>query len=415
MLRVAVTDEWRLAVAVAIGLLIGADRERHKGTGRHRGPAGIRTFALVSLLGGICAVFGEPAVLVLGGAFVGAMALAAYARQRTEEDPGITTEISLVVAFLLGALAVDEPGLAGALGVIATVLLSARHQLHRLVRDVLTEGEMRDALVLAAAAVVALPLVPDRGFGPGGSLNPFTVWRLAVIVMAVSACGYVGVRLLGPRFGLPFAAVASGFVSGIATIAAMGSRARAEPELARAALAGAVLSNASTGALTLVLVGSTDTGVLRRVALPLGAAVAIALALGVALARRAPGGGTAPGAPGRAFDLRVAATFALGVSAVLAGSAFLAEHLGGAGLVSAAAVTGFADSHAAAISAAAVAATGRTSAATASVAILAALATNTVTKLVVARVSGGAPFARRIAGPLAAFIGTAWALAALVR
>jgi uncharacterized membrane protein (DUF4010 family) len=89
--------------------------------------------------------------------------------------------------------------------------------------------------------------------------------------MIISGAGYVGVRLLGPRFGLPIAGIASGFVAGIATIAAMGSRAAKEPLLLGPALSEAVLSNVSTAVLVLVLVGATDGEVVRLRAPPLAA------------------------------------------------------------------------------------------------------------------------------------------------
>jgi uncharacterized membrane protein (DUF4010 family) len=104
---------------------------------------------------------------------VGGAASAAYLLDRSHSDPGLTTEVALVVTFLLGALTKDRPDLAASLGVVVTVVLYARHQLHRFVRDLLTVDELQDALLLAAAAVVVLPLVPNRGFGPGGALNPF--------------------------------------------------------------------------------------------------------------------------------------------------------------------------------------------------------------------------------------------------
>lgn len=236
MLATAQGSAWSLVAAAGIGLLMGVERERRKVRSAHKGTAGIRTFPLVALLGALGAHLGQPALLAVTGAFVGAAALVGYWRVG---DPGLTTEIALVVAFLLGVLADEDIGLAAAIGVAVTLLLAERTRLHHIARDVLTEDELHDGLLLAACAVIVLPLLPDRGVGPGGALNPVTVWRLAVVVMAIQALGYVALRTLGTRRGLPLAGLIGGFVSSTATISTMGLRARRTPELARAADQGA--------------------------------------------------------------------------------------------------------------------------------------------------------------------------------
>src|SRR5690606_27319879 len=98
-----------------IGLLVGAERERRKGTGTGRAAAGVRTFALVGLLGGLSAILGGQAALLVAGLFVGIAAALSYV-MGDREDPGITTEVALVVVFLLGALAEQAPELAAGVG-----------------------------------------------------------------------------------------------------------------------------------------------------------------------------------------------------------------------------------------------------------------------------------------------------------
>ncbi len=97
--------------------------------------------------------------------------------------------------------------------------------LHRFVRSVLTDDELRDLLIFAAAALVVLPLLPDKPIGPYGALNLRTVWTIVILVMAVSALGYVAVRLVGPRYGLPLAGLASASSPAAPPSAAMGTRA----------------------------------------------------------------------------------------------------------------------------------------------------------------------------------------------
>src|SRR5262245_20108788 len=258
----------RLAISLGIGLLIGAERERRKGGGAHRAAAGIRTFALASLAGGLSLAFGGELVLLVTALVIGALTTVAYGRSSVR-DPGLTTEIALVTTVLLGALAVKEPALASGLGVGVVVLLASRSILHKFVKRVLTEQELHDALVFAAAALVILPLTPDRAVGPYAVLNPRTIWKLAVLFMAISGAGYIALRALGPKAGLPISGFASGFVSSSATVGAMGARAKDQPALRPAAVAAAVLSTVATVVQMAVLLAATSPPVLKALRWPL--------------------------------------------------------------------------------------------------------------------------------------------------
>lgn len=398
-----------LAVALGIGLMLGVERERRKGTGPRRAAAGIRTFALVALLGGLAQAVGGVAVVAVTGAFVGIAAVAAYLRS-SRKDPGMTTEVALMVSFLLGALAQDEPGLAAGMGVVVALVLAYRDALHRVVRDTLSEQEIHDGLLFAAAALVVLPLVPDEGFGPQDALNPFTVWRLVVIVMAVQALGYVALRVIGPRYGLLLSGFVSGFVSSTATVATMGTRAVEQPPLRRAAVGAAVVSSVATIVLLAIVLAATSVETLAEVALPLVLAGIAAAGYGALVAWR-----VAQRPPpknvdlGRAFDLKTPVLLAVTVSLVLVLAGVLNEALGQKGVVIGAAIAGFADSQSAAVSASSLVAAGKLSAADAAIPVLAALTTNTVSKAVVAYVLGKRRFAVDVWVGLALMIGAAWA------
>lgn len=399
---------WRLAVALGIGLLMGVERERRKGEGPARSAAGVRTFALVALLGGVAMALGSMTVLAVALAFVGGAVLLAYALG-DRSDPGITSEVAVPTAFLLGALAQREPQIAAGLAVTVTILLAARTQIHRLVQQVLTEQEIHDGLLFAAAALVVLPLLPDERIGPYGVFDPFTMWRLVIIVMAISAAGYIAHRSLGPRVGLPLAGFASGFVSSSATIGAMGSRARREPGLRRPAVAGAVLSTVATVVQMGVVVGATDRAVLREVTGVLLAAGIVATLYGAFFGLRAlRDPGETEAAAGRAFELRSAVIFAATVTGILLVSAALHDWLGNAGLTISTAIAGFADTHAAAISVASLAASGKIPPSDAVIPILAAFSTNSITKAVLAIATGGPRFALAVWPGVAAVLVAAW-------
>lgn len=299
--------------------------------------------------------------------------------------------------------------LAAALGVTLAVLLATRLWMHRLVRAVVTRSEVNHALMLAAATLVVLPLIPDRSIGPFAAFNPRTAWTIVVLMMAVGALGHIAQRLLGSGAGLAAAGFASGFVSSVATIAAMGERAARTPALMRPAVAGAVLSSVATVVQMAAVLGATSLATLQRMALPLLlAGGAAALYGGVFTARTLRGQPPTAADAGRAFSLRRALGLAAVVSLVMVASAALEAWFGHAGLVVGAAIAGFADTHAAAMSVAALVAAGKLPAADAVVPILSALTTNSITKAVVSVTAGNGRFAGQIIPGLALLLAGAW-------
>jgi uncharacterized membrane protein (DUF4010 family) len=293
--------------------------------------------------------------------------------------------------------------------VVVTIALATRVRLHYFFADVVREVELNDALIFAAATLVVLPLMPDRYMGPFGAINPRIIWKIVILMMSISAAGYLAVRLFGPRLGLPIAGLASGFVSSTATIGAMGAHAAQEPALGKSATAGAVLSTVATIIQMAVVLAVTNIQTLRQLRLPLIAAGVAAIAYGVffmllSLRQKA----ASSEQKGRAFSLTTALLFAGLISAMLLLSAALNTWLGKAGVMAAAAVAGLADTHAAAVSVASLVTGGKFTAQEAVLPILAALTTNTVSKMVVAVSSGGRAFALRIVPGLLAVIGAAW-------
>jgi len=397
-----------VAVALGIGLLIGVERERRKGEGPSRSPAGLRTFTVTSLAGAISFIVGGEMLLAI--ATLGVIVLTAVAYWRGhEDDPGLTTKIALIVTAMLGGLSMQKPALAAGLAVTVAVLLAARSKLHRFVRSVLTEGELNDALIFAGATLVVLSIVPDRPMGPYGALNPHSIWILVILVMAIGAAGYVAVRLLGARFGLPVAGLASGFISSTATIGAMGTRVAKTTDLLAAAVAGAVLSTIATIVQLALVLAATSTATLRALSAPLICAGLAAIVYGMVFTVRALQQKTESEArDGRAFSLSTALGFALTLSVILVASAALREWFGEMGIIVAAALAGFVDTHSAAISVASLVASGKMSATDAVFPILAGLSTNTMSKMALAGISGGRSFALRVIPGLIIVALAAW-------
>lgn len=398
-----------LAVALGIGLLIGTERERRKGVGPSRSPAGIRTFAVASIVGAISFIVGGVMLFAIATAGVVLLVTAAYWRVH-EDDPGLTTEFALIATVLLGGLSMQKPELAGGIAVVMAILLTAKSWLHRFVRTWLTEDELEDALVFAAASLVVLPLVPDRAMGPYGALNPHAIWVIVVLVMAISAAGYLAVRLLGSRFGLPIAGLASGFISSTATIGAMGARAAKSREALPAAVAGAVLSTIATIVQMTLVLAATSMTTLQSLAAPLLCAGLAAIGYGSAftiLALRQQVDEVPQ--QGRAFSISTALVFASILACILVASAALQDMFGEQGTFVAAALAGFVDTHSAAISIATLVSSGKITPDDAILPILAGLSTNTISKMIFAAISGGSAFAIRVIPGLIVVALAAWA------
>lgn len=402
-----------LATALGIGLLIGTEREKTKAAESPRGAAGVRTFALTALLGAIGQIAAGLTGFTIVVAIVGLLALVSY-RRTARGDPGMTTEVALVLTCALGALAQSQVVLAAAVGVLVALLLLSREWLHNLVRDRLSETEITDAVLLAAAALVVLPLLSDRAIDPYGVINPRVIWTLAVVVMLINAAGYMALRAFGAAKGLALAGLAGGFVSSVATIGSMGSRAREQKGKAGGAIAGATLSSVATVIQLAIVVGVANRALLAQLWPPLVAAGLVAVLYGGFYALRAlRSKGDSHTHAGRAFQPRTAIVFAATVTAVLFVSSLLAHFFGATGGVIGVAVAGFADAHSSSVSAASLAASGGLTPNAALLAILLAFSTNTITKAVVACASGGAAFAWRVWPGLLLMLVAAWAGALL--
>lgn len=393
-----------MAAALGIGLLIGIDRERAKGSGSERAAAGVRTFLLLALGGAIAELVG-PLGVAIAGAFVVAAIIASYRRTRSD-DPGLTTEVAMLATFLLGVLAMRSAGLAAALGVVVAITLASKSRLHHFSREHLTPQELHDALLLVAAAFVVLPLLPDRPIDPWDAINPRRLWTLLVAVMGVSTAGYLALRLFGARWGLAIAGLAGGFVSSTATIAAMGDKARAEPALTPAFASAGLVSNVGTVVQLAVVLAALSPPLLRHAATPLLAAGAVAVAAAALSSLRAFGTGLDGHrlAGRRPFEPRHALAFVAIVAGVMLLAAIAQRMLGDGSLPWVLAASGLADVHAATASAAQLVAGGRVDQELALLAMTAALATNSLMKCVMAVLRGGRAYAWRVVPGIVAMV-----------
>ncbi|KMO82708.1 hypothetical protein MCHUDSM44219_01540 [Mycolicibacterium chubuense] len=389
-------------VALAVGLLLGLERERSHS---RKLPAGSRSFALLALVGAVAAGI-DPWAVTFGLAGVSALMTVAYLRA-SGDDPGTTTALAALTAYVLGALAYSRPALSVALAVIVAGLLVSKTRIHRFARDIVSEVELEDAIKFLAVAFVILPLLPDRALGPYGVLNPAKLWLLVVLLTGIGWLGYIGVRALGPERGLLITGLAGGFISATATTASMGRLGRTTGSM-RAPLASALLASLATFVQLIIVIGLIDIDVLRRLWLPVVAAAVVLIGVAAFFywgAGRAQEDGTADGGgeisvpAGRPFALRPALILAAVLTFALLLGRWGGDVLGPQGTILAAFAAGLADAHAGAVAAASLAARGDVTADTALIAIGAALGSNLLVKAILAFVAGGRTFGLRfIAG-----------------
>jgi len=401
-------------VALAVGLLIGAERERRRRDPTVGMAGGLRTHVITALAGATAVQFPGVAMVVLGAAVVGALVVVAYARDRSA-DRGLTSEITLFATYLLGALAPQVPTLAAAIGAVIALVLALRTALHRFVRHTLRDDEALDVLLLAAAVLVVLPLLPDRAIDRFGVINPQGIWGLTLLVLGINAGGYFALRTLGPGRGLPLAGFFGGFVSSTATIGVLGGRVKRKPEHLRVAATGAVLSSLATPVLLLMLLAVTDRALFGRWMLP-AATMALVAFVGAGLLRwRAVSTADRINESfgGRAFQPLEALVFSITVTALIWTVAWLDERFGVTGALAGIVLGGFADAHSAIATAGNLAAPDELGTEIAAWAVFGALGTNTLMKLLVAAASGGLRYAALIAPTLVSMLALAAAALAI--
>ncbi|MDE2299537.1 MAG: MgtC/SapB family protein, partial [Burkholderiales bacterium] len=211
----------RLAAALAVGLLIGLERgwrDREQAEGSR--VAGLRTFALIGLLGGVLGTlntgFGVAplAAGLLGLAWLGAVSYREAIRLGGSFSA--TSAVAALLAYGLGALAAaGEPALAVGVAVMVALLLDLKPTLHRWLR-LIEHRELSAALQMLVLSVVVLPLLPDRGFGPYDALNPYRLWWAVVLVVGLSLAGHVAMRITGAQRGTFWTGVLAGLASSTA-------------------------------------------------------------------------------------------------------------------------------------------------------------------------------------------------------
>ncbi len=372
-------DFQNLAVATAIGFLIGFQREwRDVGEGSDRF-AGARTFAIIGLAGGAAGLFGEALMIAAGLIAVGTLAAIAYwSTARHAPGDGATTEFSVVATYLLGALACHgEPALAAAGGVAAAILLAAKAKIASWTQSI-DRKEVAAVLRFLAISTIILPILPDQGYGPYEALNPRTIWWTVVLISGLSFVGYWLIKFYGSH-GVLLTGLVGGLASSTATTLSLARLVRDGSAKPGAGAAGIVAANVVMLARVAVLLAVAARAVLAEI-WPALLAGAIAGGLVALFYWRRDRKANAEITLGNPMELKPALMFAVFLAAILVVSRFALDRFGDTGFYVVAAVSGLADLDALTLSAAAEANAGALAVAAAGAGVLIAIAANMIVK-----------------------------------
>lgn len=388
----------RLGVAVAIGFLTGVERGwKQRGEGEGARVAGLRTYTLIGLLGGVSgrlAALFDPIVLAALAAIFG-LAWAYFKALETQRDNdlSITGLVAGLLVFALGAYAQrGDMHVAAAAGVLLAGVLAFKDAAHSWLR-LLTWEELRSALLIFAATFIALPLLPNQALDPYGALVPRDIWLLTIVIAAVSFLGYVSLRAFGARAGLYLGAAIGALVSSTAITLDMARRAKGGEVPALQAAAAASLGNVVMFARVGALIAAFAGPALMSAAPALGGAIvtcAIAIAA-MGLFKRNDGAAEVKGLASP-LDLKFVLRFAALLTVITAATRIIPHFFGDQALFLLAAVAGLADVDAVALAVGGMA-RGGLDPHLASGAILVAAAVNTLSKVAISAAAGGPKFA----------------------
>jgi uncharacterized membrane protein (DUF4010 family) len=339
------------ALALAIGALVGIEREQKKRAGEIG--SGLRTFILVALAGATAAWLSgsssTPWIFLGTAAFVATfVALGYWAEAKAHpEQRGKTTEIGVIVVYLLGgAVVLGDKRIAVALAIATSAILAFKEPLHGIV-DRIGREELQAAIKLLIATFIVLPLLPDRAIDPLGAINPYKLWWLVILISGLSFAGYVATRWLGSGGGLVVTGLGGGLVSSTAATLSLARRSKEVRDgAATAALAGTILLAWTVmPARIAILVAVVGRPLLGPLGVPLAALGVSSAAFAFAYLRRGTRDSKVAGDLRfqNPFRLTASIRFALVFAAVLFAVAFVRERLPGIGLQAVAALAGLTD------------------------------------------------------------------------
>ena len=393
-----------LGVSLGLGLIVGIERGwQARSAEEGARVAGLRTFGLIGLGGGICGLlsreFGGGGFALAGLILaVGVNSIAQWRLPSRFTHAGVTTIFAVLVTYSVGVLAALGHEAAAASGAVATaVLLGLKPKLHGWLRT-LEEKELFAVLQILVISVVVLPLLPNRGFGPYAALNPFEIWWMVVLVSGLSFLGYFLVKILGPGRGLGVAALCGGLVSSTAITLSFARLCARRPELGPLLSVGIVLASSIMFVRIMVIVAVVQVSLLAYVAPTMTAMAAAGLGVAAWRWRRTAPADTPAQPVSNPLDVGPALVFGLVLGLVLLLSHWLTDLFGASGVYALSLASGIADVDAITLSLSRIA-VSETAPSVAALGIVIAALANTVTKAILSGAIGGRAMARLILMP----------------
>jgi uncharacterized membrane protein (DUF4010 family) len=382
-------SEWdlflRFGAALVIGFLIGLQREfSHGGIGKNI-PAGERTFALLAVSGCLAAMasdqFDTPLIFFGLLLAVGLLLVVGYYFKANKQHVGMTTEIAILVTVLLGGLCFwNYIGLAVAIGVATTVILSLKLETDRLV-TALTREDVQAALQFAVISAVVLPVLPNHALlpPPFDVLNPFKIWLMVVLISGISFLAYVLIKLMDSEQGIGLSGLLGGLVSSTAVTLSLTNRSKREPRLSRAFGFAIIIAWSVMFARVLFQIALVNIELVSAVWVPLSMAGVAGLLYAIYLYVRRTAG-TRQVQFKNPFDLRAALRFGLLYAFILLLSRSAQLYFGEPGVLLSSFLAGFSDSNAITLSLSELSKSGGLSLNVAAEGIVIATMTNTLFK-----------------------------------
>jgi uncharacterized membrane protein (DUF4010 family) len=396
---------YRFGVALAIGFLVGLQREYAYGGPGKEIFAGERTLALMGLVGCTAAMAADvlaspwPFVVIL--TLMGVLVAIAYFVSAWRGSVGLTTEVAAVLTIIAGALCYwNYLGLAVALTVVTTVLLSIKMEMDTFVRRI-TREDVYATLKFAVITAIVLPVLPNQSFGPPpwDVLNPYKIWLMVVLISAISFLGYVLVKVVGSKQGIGLTGLLGGMVSSTAVTLSFSERSQKDTELAKPFALAITVAWTVMFSRVVIVVALLNTDLLKAFWMPMAASAAVGLVYCVYLYISQHGDDEEGGVDfSNPFELGPAIKFGLIYGVILLISKAAQMYLPAAGIYLASIVAGLTDVDAITLSMAELSRTGGMELPTAARAVVLAAMSNTVVKGGIV-LSSGSPSLRKALFP----------------
>ena len=380
--------------SLALGLLIGVERERSPAA-----KAGLRTFALVALLGTLLAMIGQqtgaPWLLAAGFLGVAAIIIVAYVGDDAEEDPGTTTQAALMLCYGLGAMVWHGySSLAIMLAIVTTVLLHFKSELQHMTKT-LTRRDLQSILQFAVLSFIILPILPNQNYGPYDAFNPYQTWLMVVLISGVSLAGYVALRAVGQRYGAPLLGFLGGMVSSTATTLVYARHSTKGEAMGRLAVVVIMIANLVVLVRLAVVSSVVSPRMLPHILPVLGGGLLLGMVATFWMWRKIIRAGESPMPEfTNPTEIKTALSFGVMYAVVLLAAAWLSDYAGSSGLYALAVVSGLTDVDAISLSSLRLFELGKLGADQAVIAIAIAYLSNLAFKFGLVATVGGAMLAR---------------------